>query len=89
MDLYIHYTALPEGLALEDVVDQLNVALDDGGVVNGGFSKEVGGRIDLELQDENMNPKYAQMSVKSYLQKANFPKDTAIEFAGMEIGIYL
>ena len=35
MDLYIHYNALPEGMALEDVVDGLNEVMEDGGVVCG------------------------------------------------------
>ena len=36
MELYIHYTTLPEGKKLEDVVEELNEVLGDGGVVCGG-----------------------------------------------------
>ena len=50
MDLFIHYTGLPEG--------------------------------------KTINPKYAQMAVKNYLQTAQFPRDTMVEIGGMEIGIY-
>ena len=45
-------------------------------------------RIDLELEDERINPKYAQLAVKNYLQQAGFSRETAIEIGGMEIGIY-
>lgn len=85
MDVYIHYSALPKGKALEDVVDELNQVLDEHGTVCGGEE----GRLDLDLQDENINPKFAQLAVKAYLQKAAFPKDTTLEIGGMEIGIYL
>lgn len=84
MELYIHYTTLPEGKQLEDVVEELNAVLEDDGVVCGGEAN----RIDLELEDEKVNPKYAQMAVKAYLQRANFAKDTKVEIGGMEIGVY-
>ena len=85
MDVYIHYSSLPEGKALEDIVEEINEVLDEHGVVCGGEE----GRLDLELEDENINPKYAQLAVKSYLQRAGFAADTALEIGGMEIGIYV
>lgn len=85
MEVYIHYSALPQGKTLADVVGELNEVLDEHGVVSGGEE----GRLDLDLEDENINHKYAQLAVKSYLQKAAFPKDTTLEIGGMEIGIYL
>ena len=88
MELYIHYTELPNDLTLTEVVGQLNETLDDTGAVSGGLNKEKGGRIDLELEDERVNPKYAQMAVKAYLQRAGFARDTVIEIGGMEIGLY-
>ena len=84
MDLYIHYPALPEGKELADFVEELNQVLEDGGAVCGGEA----GRIDLELEDERVNPKFAQIAVKAYLQRAGFPRETAVEIGGMEIGIY-
>ena len=84
MDLYIHYTSLPEGKTLADVVGELNDTLEDTGAVCGGEA----GRIDLDLEDENVNPKFAQIAVKSYLQRAAFAPDTKVEIGGMEIGIY-
>jgi hypothetical protein len=84
MDLYIHYNSLPNGKELADVVEELNAVLDDHGVVCGGEDN----RLDLDLEDENVNPKYAQIAVKAYLQRENFPRDTKVEIGGMEIGIY-
>ena len=84
MELFIHYKELPNGMTLEDVVGELNEVLDDTGVVCGGEEF----RLDLDLEDERVNPKYAQMAVKAYLQRAGFPKETAVEIGGMEIGIY-
>ena len=84
MTIYIHYTSLPQGKTLEDVVGELNEVLEDHGVVCGGEAN----RLDLELEDEKVNPKYAQMAVKAYLQRAAFAKDTKVEIGGMEIGIY-
>lgn len=63
---------------------ELNEVLDDTGVVCGGEDN----RLDLDLEDEKVNPKHAQMAVKAYLQRAGFSKETAVEIGGMEIGIY-
>lgn len=84
MDLYVHYTALPAGMSLADVVEGLNEVMDDGGWVCGGPE----GRIDMELEDEKMNPKLAQSAVKSYLMRTGFPQDTIIELGGMKINAY-
>lgn len=84
MDVYIHYNSLPEGKVLADVVGELNEVLEDHGAVCGGED----GRLDLELEDEKINPKFAQMAVKAYLQQAGFSSDTRIEIGGMEIGIH-
>ena len=55
---------------------------------SGGQTDGPGGRLDLELEDEKVNPKFAQMAVKAYLQRAQFPRDTRVELGGMEIGVY-
>ena len=84
MEMYIHYKALPEGKTLTDVVGELNEVLDDVGAVCGGEA----GRIDLDLEDERANPKHAQVAVKAYLQRTQFPRDTTVEIGCMEIGVY-
>ncbi len=84
MDLYIHYSSLPEGKTLADVVGELNDVLEEHGAVCGGEK----GRIDLDLEDERVNPKFAQIAVKAYLQRAKFAPDTKVEIGGMETGIY-
>lgn len=88
MDFFIHYSKLPEGKTLTDVVGELNEVLDDHGRVCGGEDGQPYSRLDLDLDDETINPKYAQMAVKAYLQKAEFAEDTKVEFGCMEIGIY-
>ena len=67
---------------------ELNQVLEDHGAVCGGESGPAGGRLDLDLEDEKVNPKFAQIAVKAYLQRAGFAPDTRVEIGGMEIGIY-
>ena len=88
MDLYIHYQSLPQGKTLADIVGELSEVLEDHGTVCGGLGDEHGGRLDLDLEDERVNPKDAQIAVKAYLQRAGFAKDTLVEIGGMEIGLY-
>ena len=88
MDQFIHYSSLPQGKELADIVGEINEVLEDHGAVCGGEGDASGGRLDLDLEDETINPKYAQMAVKAYLQRAEFAPDTKIEIGGMEIGIY-
>ena len=88
MDLYIHYQSLPQGKTLADIVGELSEVLEDHGAVCGGLGDETGGRLDLDLEEEKVNPKYAQIAVKAYLQRASFARDTLVEIGGMEIGIY-
>ena len=84
MDLFIHYNSIPEGKTLADIVGELNEVLDEHGMVCGGEEN----RLDLDLEDETINPKYAQMAVKAYLQRAGFDPKTTIELAGTPVGIY-
>ena len=84
MELIIHYTAIPEGLSLDAVkADLANLLEDDGWLTGSGA-----GIIELELEDEKVNPKYGILTVKNYLQKAQFTPDTTIELAGTPVGIY-
>ena len=84
MELIIHFTALPEKLTLDMVKSDLAELLEDDGWLTGSGADY----LELELEDEKVNPKFAQMAVKAYLQRAGFAKDTIIEIGGMEIGLY-
>ena len=84
MEMYIHYKSLPEGKDLHDIVAELNEVLEDVGAVCGGEAW----RIDLELEDERVNPKHGQVAVKAYLQRTGFARDTTVEIGCMEIGVY-
>jgi len=88
MDMFIHYTALPAGMELGEVVEGLNQAMDDGGVVNDVVVTGQGGRIDMDLEEEVHNPKLAQGAVKSFVMRVGFPQDTIIELGGMKINAY-
>ena len=71
MDLYIHYTELPQGKELADIVGELNEVLDEHGAVCGGAA----GRIDLDLEDERINPKYAQPPSRSAAWRSAFTSE--------------
>lgn len=84
MELMIHFNALPDNLTLEDVkADLANLLEDDGWLTGSGPS-----HVEVELEDEKVNPKYGILTVKNYLQKAKFAPDTTIELAGTPVGIY-
>ena len=84
MELCIHFTALPQGLTLEDVKLDLATLLEEDGWLTGSGPDF----IELELEDERNNPTYGILTVKGYLQKAKFAPDTTIELAGTPTGIY-
>ena len=84
MELIIRFTAIPEELSLEAVKSDLAELLEDDGWLTGSGADH----IELELEDEKVNPKYGILTVKNYLQKAKFAPDTAIELAGTPVGIY-
>ena len=84
MELIIHFNTLPEGLTLDLVLDDLAGLLEDDGWLTGSGSNY----LELELEDEKVNPKYGILTVKGYLQKAKFAPDTTIELAGTPVGIY-
>lgn len=84
MELIIHFTAIPEKLSLDAVKSDLADLLEDDGWLTGSGPAF----IELELEDEKVNPKYGILTVKNYLQKAQFAPDTTIELAGTPVGIY-
>ena len=84
MELIIHFTTIPEKLSLDAVKSDLADLLEDDGWLTGSGPEF----IELELEDEKVNPKYGILTVKNYLQKAQFAPDTTIELAGTPVGIY-
>ena len=71
----------PRCLALKARLAEL---LEDDGWLTGSGADY----LELELEDEKVNPKYGILTVKGYLQKARFAPDTTIELAGTPVGIY-
>jgi len=84
MELRIDFPKLPGALTLEQVKLDLATLLEDDGWLTGSGEKH----IELELEDEKNNPKYGILTVKNYLQKAQFPPETTIELSGVAVGIY-
>ena len=84
MELCIHFTALPEGLDLDRLKQEMAFVLDEEGWLTGSGADW----LELELEDERANPKYGILAVKHYLQKRKFAPDTTIELAGTPVGIY-
>lgn len=84
MEMLIHYTGLPKGMDQEEFkLAVANLLEDDGWLTGSGPAF-----IELELEDEKVNPKYGILTVKNYLQQAAFAPDTTIELAGTPVGIY-
>ena len=84
MELRIQFQSLPADMTLESLKAGLDDILEDDGWLTGSGADYV----ELELEDERMNPKYGIMAVKSYLQRARFAPATTIELAGVPVGIY-
>ena len=84
MELRIHFQSLPADMTLESLKAGLDDILEDDGWLTGSGADYV----ELELEDEKVNPKYGILTVKGYLQKARFAPDTTIELAGVPVGIY-
>lgn len=88
MVIKIHFPSLPQGRTLDIVKAELGDVLADDGWLLGSKENGGSGYIELELEDEKMNPKYGILALKNYFQKAGFPKETAMEIASATVGIY-
>ena len=88
MELLIHFTALPEGITLRDLEAGLDEVMEDDGWILASTFEDGKGLIDIELEDEKTNPKFAIVGIKLYLQNIKCAPDTAIELAGKPVGIY-
>ena len=88
MEMLIRYTNLPQGMEQEEFKLAVANLLEDDGWLTGSGEDENGRYLEMELEDEKVNPKYGILTVKGYLQKARFAPDTTIELAGTPVGIY-
>lgn len=88
MEMKIHFKELPQGMDLDGLKRELDQVLEDDGWLLGSGQGPEGGYVELELEDERMNPKYGIIAVKNYLQKAAFSRETSLELAGLVVGIY-
>lgn len=88
MELRIDFPRLPEGKTLAHMKAELDAVLaDDGWLLTSGQTGE-GGFVELELEDERMNPKYGILAVKNYLQKAGFDPYTTMDLQGTKTRIF-
>lgn len=88
MELRIDFPSLPAGKTLTDLRRELDEILDDDGWLLTSGQEGAAGFVELELEDEKINPKYGIMAVKNYLQQAGFDKATTIDLAGTPVGIF-
>lgn len=88
MIIKIQFPSIPQGRTLDTVKAELGDVLEDDGWLLGSGAQGEGGYIELDLEDEKINPKYGILALKNYFQKAGFPKETAMEIASATVGIY-
>ena len=88
MELRIDFPALPQGKDLAQMKAELDAILEDDGWLLGSGQSGEAGFVELELEDEKMNPKYGIMAVKNYLQKAGFDPATTMDLQGTKTPIF-
>ena len=88
MELRIDFPALPQGKDLAQMKAELDEVLADDGWLLGSGQSGQSGYVELELEDEKMNPKYGIMAVKNYLQKAGFDPATTMDLQGTKTPIF-
>ena len=88
MEMKIHFKTLPEGMDLDALKCGLDEVLEEDGWLTGSTYGPAGGFVELELEDESHNPKYGIIAVKNYLKQAGVARDTTMELAGLEVGVY-
>lgn len=88
MELRIDFPRLPQSMTLAELRAQLADVLEDDGWLLASGQTGPAGYVELELEDERMNPKYGIMAVRAYLQRTQFPPETTIELAGTKTPIF-
>lgn len=88
MELRIDFPKLPAGKDLLAVRAELDAVLeDDGWLLTSGQEGERA-FIELELEDEKINPKYGILAVKAYLQRGGFDPYTTMDLQGVKTRIF-
>ncbi len=89
MIIRIEFPALPAGRDLNKMRQELDAVLeDDGWLIGSGLVDTGAGYVELELDEDKVNPKYGIVAVKNYLQKAGFAPETTMELNGAVVPIY-
>ena len=88
MELRIDFPKLPGGKSLMDMRRELDEVLEDDGWRLASGQEGEAGFVELELEDEKINPKYGIMAVKAYLQRAGFDKYTTMDLQGTKTRIF-
>ncbi len=89
MIIRIEFPALPAGRDLNKMREELDAVLeDDGWLIGSGLVDTGAGYVELELDEDKVNPKYGIVAVKNYLQKAGFAPETTMELNGAVVPIY-
>ena len=88
MELRIDFPKLPGGKSLMDMRRELDEVLEDDGWLLASGQEGEAGFVEVELEDEKINPKYGIMAVKSYLQRAGFDKYTTMDLQGTKTRIF-
>lgn len=88
MELRIDFPRLPQGMTLAELRAQLADVLEDDGWLLASGQTGPAGYVELELEDERINPKYGILTVKHYLQQAGFDNTTTLELAGTQTPIF-
>lgn len=88
MELRIDFPKLPGGKSLMDMRRELDEVLEDDGWLLASGQEGEAGFVELELEDEKINPKYGIMAVKAYLQRAGFDKYTTMDLQGKKTRIF-
>lgn len=89
MELRIDFPKLPEGKDLLTMRQELDGVLeDDGWLIGSSLADSGAGYVELELDEDKVNPKYGIVAVKNYLQKAGFAPETTIDLQGTKTPIF-
>lgn len=88
MEMLIRYTGLPQGLEPEEFKLAVANLMEEDGWLTGSGADEAGHYLELELEDERVNPKHCIVAVRNYLCQSGFPRDTMLELAGVATEIY-